>query len=107
MIKKFIRKVLGLKAAGPKRVPRAKHAIERNRISPAALKVCSVLHDAGFSAYVVGGAVRDLLLGATPKDYDVATNARPEEVNPLFRRAITKYSVNPLVLEPFWKLSED
>jgi len=88
MIKKFIRKVLGLKAAGPKRVPRAKHDIERGRISPAALKVCSVLHDAGFSAYVVGGAVRDLLLGATPKDYDVATNARPEEVKPLFRRAI-------------------
>jgi poly(A) polymerase len=88
MIKKFIRKVLGLKAAGPKRVPRAKHDIERNRISPAALKVCSVLHEAGFSAYVVGGAVRDLLLGAAPKDYDVATNARPEEVKPLFRRAI-------------------
>lgn len=88
MIKKFIRKVLGLKAAGPGRVPRAKHGIERNRISPAALKVCSVLHEAGFSAYVVGGAVRDLLLGATPKDYDVATNARPEEVKPLFRRAI-------------------
>ena len=78
MIKKFIRKVLGLKAAGPKRVARGKHGIERNRISPAALKVCSVLHEAGFSAYVVGGAVRDLLLGATPKDYDVATNARPE-----------------------------
>ncbi len=88
MIKKFIRKVLGLKAAGPKRVPRGKHGIERNRISPAALKVCGVLHDAGFSAYVVGGAVRDLLLGAAPKDYDVATNARPEEVKPLFRRAI-------------------
>ena len=88
MIKKFIRKVLGLKAAGPRRVPRDKHDIERNRISPAALKVCSVLHEAGFSAYVVGGAVRDLLLGATPKDYDVATNARPEEVKPLFRRAI-------------------
>src|SRR5438034_540080 len=88
MIKKFIRKVLGLKAAGPKRVPRAKHDIERNRISPAALKVCSVLHEGGFSAYVVGGAVRDLLLGATPKDYDVATDARPEEVKPLFRRAI-------------------
>ena len=88
MIKKFIRKVLGLKAAGPERVPRAKHAIERNRISPAALKVCGVLHDAGFSAYVVGGAVRDLLLGATPKDYDVATDARPEQVKPLFRRAL-------------------
>lgn len=88
MIKKFIRKVLGLKAAGPLRVPHAKHGIDRNRISPAALRVCSVLHEAGFSAYVVGGAVRDLLLGATPKDYDVATNARPEQVKPLFRRAL-------------------
>jgi len=88
MIKKFIRKVLGLKEAGPRRVPRAKHGIDRNRISPAALKVCGVLHEAGFSAYVVGGAVRDLLLGATPKDYDVATDARPEQVKPLFRRAL-------------------
>jgi poly(A) polymerase len=88
MIKKFIRKVLGLKAAGPLRVPHAKHGIDRNRISPAALKVCAVLHEAGFSAYVVGGAVRDLLLGATPKDYDVATDARPEQVKPLFRRAL-------------------
>ena len=88
MIKKFIRKVLGLKEAGPRRVPRAKHGIDRNRISPAALKVCGVLHEAGFSAFVVGGAVRDLLLGATPKDYDVATDARPEQVKPLYRRAL-------------------
>lgn len=88
MIKKFIRRVLGLGAAGPQRIARAKHRIERDSISPAALKVCGVLHEAGFSAYVVGGAVRDLLLGATPKDYDVATDARPEQVKPLFRRAI-------------------
>lgn len=88
MIKKFIRRVLGLKAAGPKRIPRARHGIDRDAISPAALKVCSALHEAGFSAYVVGGAVRDLLLGATPKDFDVATDARPEQVKPLFRRAI-------------------
>ena len=88
MIKKFIRKVLGLKAEGPLRVPHAKHAIDRSRISPAALKVCGALQEAGFSAYVVGGAVRDLLLGATPKDYDVAPNARPEQVKPLFRRAL-------------------
>ena len=88
MIKKFIRKVLGLKEAGPLRVPRARHGIERNRISPAALKTCTALHEAGYSAYVVGGAVRDLLLGATPKDYDVATDARPEQIKPLFRRAL-------------------
>jgi poly(A) polymerase len=47
-----------------------------------------VLREAGFSAYVVGGAVRDLLLGITPKDFDVATNAKPEEIKPLFRRAL-------------------
>ena len=88
MIKKFIRKVLGLKEAGPLRVPKARHGIDRSRISPAALKTCAALQDAGFSAYVVGGAVRDLLLGATPKDYDVATDARPEQVKPLFRRAL-------------------
>ena len=88
MIKKFIRKVLGLKAAGPERIARAKHGIERSRISPAALKVCESLHEAGFAAYVVGGAVRDLLLGVTPKDYDVATDARPEQVKPLFRHAL-------------------
>ena len=48
MIKKFIRKVLGLKAEGPLRVPHAKHAIDRSRISPAALKVCGALQEAGF-----------------------------------------------------------
>jgi len=50
--------------------------------------VCSVLREAGFSAYVVGGAVRDLLLGIEPKDFDVATDARPEQIKPLFRRAL-------------------
>src|SRR5205807_1805696 len=49
---------------------------------------CAALREAGFSAYVVGGAVRDLLLGITPKDFDIATDARPEQVRPLFRRAI-------------------
>ncbi|HEX6154713.1 MAG TPA: polynucleotide adenylyltransferase PcnB [Burkholderiales bacterium] len=70
------------------RVPREKHGLARERISPAAAKVCSVLRDAGFSSYVVGGAVRDLLLNIEPKDFDVATDARPEQVKPLFRRAI-------------------
>ena len=70
------------------RVPRERHGIARGAISPGAAKVCSVLREAGFGAFVVGGAVRDLLLGIAPKDYDIATDARPEQVKPLFRRAL-------------------
>ena len=70
------------------RVPRDGHGLAREGISPTAAKVCSVLREGGFSAYVVGGAVRDLLLGITPKDFDIATDARPEQIKPLFRRAI-------------------
>ncbi|HET7198700.1 MAG TPA: polynucleotide adenylyltransferase PcnB [Burkholderiales bacterium] len=88
MIKRFIRRVLGLASEATVRVPRGKHGLSREAISPAAAKVCGVLREAGFSAYVVGGAVRDLLLGITPKDFDVATDARPEQVKPLFRRAL-------------------
>ena len=50
-------------------------------------KVLNTLHQAGFEAYVVGGAVRDLLLGHKPKDFDVATNATPKQVNKLFNRS--------------------
>src|SRR5690348_7659795 len=88
MIKRFIRRVLGLPSDAASRVPREKHGLAREAISPAAAKVCAVLREAGFSAYVVGGAVRDLLLGIRPKDFDVATSARPEQVKPLFRRAL-------------------
>ncbi len=87
MIKRFIRRVLGLREEGPLRIPRGEHRLTRERISPAALKVCDTLAAHGFAACVVGGAVRDLLLGITPKDFDVATDARPEQVKPLFRRA--------------------
>ena len=86
MIKRLIRRVLGLPSEV--RVPRGQHDLKRDAISPATAKVCAVLREAGFSGYVVGGAVRDLLLGITPKDFDVATDARPEQVRPLFRRAI-------------------
>jgi poly(A) polymerase len=88
MIKRFIRRVFGLAAERIERVPRGKHGLSRDALSPAASKVCAVLRDGGFSAYVVGGAVRDLLLGIVPKDFDVATDARPEQVKPLFRRAL-------------------
>lgn len=88
MIKRFIRRVFGLHEGAALRIPRSKHGLPREAISHAALKVCDALQDAGFSAYVVGGAVRDLLLGSEPKDFDVATDARPEQIKPLFRRAL-------------------
>jgi poly(A) polymerase len=88
MIKRFIRRVLGLGDEQMERVPRGEHGLAREAIGPAAAKVCTVLREAGFQAYVVGGAVRDLLLGIVPKDFDIATDARPEQVKPLFRRAL-------------------
>jgi len=88
MIKRFIRRVLGLAEEHMVRVERAAHGLAREAISPAAAKVCAVLREAGFQAYVVGGAVRDLLLGIEPKDFDIATEARPEQIKPLFRRAL-------------------
>ncbi|HEY5019659.1 MAG TPA: hypothetical protein VII17_01440, partial [Steroidobacteraceae bacterium] len=88
MIKRFIRRVFGLESRGPQRVPQARHNVTRNMISSSALKVCDVLAERGYAAYVVGGAVRDILLGITPKDFDVATEARPEQIKPLFRRAL-------------------
>ena len=88
MIKRFIRRVLGLSANQMERVARQKHGLSRDAITSAAAKVCAVLREAGFSGYVVGGAVRDLLLGIEPKDFDIATDARPEQVKPLFRRAL-------------------
>jgi poly(A) polymerase len=66
-------------------IPRSEHSISRSAISPNALKVLYRLKDAGYQGFLVGGAVRDLLLGITPKDFDVATNALPEEVRRLFR----------------------
>jgi poly(A) polymerase len=88
MIKRFFRRVLGLPAHAPLRVGRERHALRRDALSHAALKVCEVLRDAGHSSSVVGGAVRDLLLDLEPKDFDVATDARPEQIKPLFRRAL-------------------
>ncbi len=66
-------------------IPRSEHSISRAAISPNALKVLYRLKEAGYEAFLVGGAVRDLLLGITPKDFDVATNALPGEVRRLFR----------------------
>jgi poly(A) polymerase len=66
-------------------VPRPEHPISRANISPNALKVLNRLKQAGYQAYLVGGGVRDLLLGHEPKDFDIATNATPEEVREVFR----------------------
>ena len=69
----------------PKIVPRAEHALSRKLIDPEALKVLYRLNQAGFTAYLVGGSVRDLLLGRKPKDFDIGTSAQPYEVKKLFR----------------------
>ena len=93
MIKKFIDKLLG---GGSGRKPRfgkrqeigpQEHGIDPTLVDERALNVVHTLKEAGFEAYIVGGAVRDLLVGLRPKDFDVATNATPEQVKGLFRRA--------------------
>ncbi|HUX27070.1 MAG TPA: polynucleotide adenylyltransferase PcnB [Burkholderiales bacterium] len=88
MIKKFIRRMFNMGAeAQPRIYTRDKHGIARSSISHGALKVCEILRAHDYAAYIVGGAVRDLLLGVVPKDYDVATDAHPEAVHRLFRRS--------------------
>lgn len=67
------------------RIARDAHPVSRKMISPAALKVLYTLHEAGYGAYLVGGGVRDILAGLQPKDFDIATDARPEQVRELFR----------------------
>lgn len=71
----------------PHIIPAKEHAIAPKAISRGALNVVEQLSEAGYEAYVVGGCVRDLLLGMDPKDFDVATNATPQEVKQLFRRS--------------------
>ena len=71
--------------AVPVVVPRAKHAISRKQIDPDALKVLYRLHQNNYAAYLVGGSVRDLLLGRRPKDFDIGTDAHPYQVKRLFK----------------------
>jgi len=91
MIKKFIRKILGVKderdPTEPVILGPEQHGIDPKLVSNNAVRVTQTLQEAGFKAFVVGGAVRDLLLGVKPKDFDIATDATPEEVKKLFRRA--------------------
>lgn len=72
----------------PRIIPRGEHGLSRSNISAAALKVLYRLHKAGYEAYLVGGGVRDMLLGREPKDFDISTNATPEQVKALFRNCI-------------------
>jgi poly(A) polymerase len=69
----------------PRIIPRSAHSVSRAHISPNALRVLYRLRDGGFQGFLVGGCVRDLLLGIVPKDFDVATDALPEQVRKLFR----------------------
>jgi poly(A) polymerase len=96
MIKKLLdklidtaRNVRGPRTVHGKRieVPKAQHGIDPKLVDERAVKVVRTLSEGGYEAYIVGGAVRDLLLGLRPKDFDVATNATPEQVKSLFRRA--------------------
>ena len=102
MIKKFIDRLLGkpaqpVAATAPDvvaiplgqrtEVPASEHRIDPKLLDANAVRVVKTLQDAGHVAYVVGGAVRDLLVGMRPKDFDVATDATPEQVKALFRRA--------------------
>jgi poly(A) polymerase len=93
MIKRYIDKLFGRRSAithkdaRPVIYARDKHAIEHEAISRCARRTCEELQRAGYLAFVVGGAVRDLLLGRRPKDFDIATSATPEEVRSVFRRS--------------------
>ena len=75
------------KSSAAKRIPSKVHRIDRKLLSTGAIKTTEGLQKAGFQAFVVGGAVRDLLLKKRPKDFDIATDATPEEVNRIFRRS--------------------
>jgi poly(A) polymerase len=98
MIRKFIDRLLRKPAATPvvppvsvlgerREIGADEHAIDPTLLDEHAVRVVRTLKDAGHEAYVVGGAVRDLLVGRRPKDFDVATDATPEQVKALFRRA--------------------
>ncbi len=98
MIKTFIDKLLGKSSSGAGKGKKPKfgkreevghdvHGIDPALVDDRALNVVRTLKQGGYEAYIVGGAVRDLLLGLRPKDFDVATNATPEQVKSLFRRA--------------------
>ena len=101
MIKKFLQRVFSKRVKAEVAINKAdgsdtssakifsakQHKIDKTLISQAASKTCEDLQKAGFEAFIVGGAVRDLLMNVKPKDFDIATNATPEEVYKVFRRS--------------------
>jgi len=90
MITRFLGNVFSgrlFRSARPKIIPARAHGIDRGAISACALRTTQTLQRHGFAAFVVGGAVRDLILGGQPKDFDIATDATPEAVRELFRRS--------------------
>jgi len=90
MITKFLGRMFGGRLFGtakPQILPASRHGIRRDSISSCALRTTQALQKEGFAAFVVGGAVRDLILGMKPKDFDIATDATPEQVRALFRRS--------------------
>ncbi len=92
MIRRFVKKIFNRRAAPATRrdpviIPLKTHGITRDMLSRGAERVCDDLERAGYQAFVVGGAVRDLLLGRDPKDFDIATNATPEQVKRVCRRS--------------------
>ncbi|MCC6193457.1 MAG: polynucleotide adenylyltransferase PcnB [Burkholderiales bacterium] len=88
MIRRLLARLIpGRPARAPRIYPPGEHAVRREQIPRGARMVTEKLQEAGYKAFVVGGAVRDLLLGLVPKDFDIATDATPEQVKPLFRRA--------------------
>jgi poly(A) polymerase len=88
MIRRFLKRVFAATdEPAPRTIPRSRHGITDEEISPAARHVTAALTQSGHRAFVVGGAVRDLLLKRRPKDFDVATGATPDQVRALFRRS--------------------
>jgi len=94
MIRKLLRRAINVlrrapspPSSEPAAIARAQHGIRRETISTGARRTCETLQQSGFKAYVVGGAVRDLIAGIVPKDFDIATDATPDQVRGLFRRS--------------------
>src|SRR5512142_2966421 len=89
-----------MKRITPLIVPRPEHTVSRSNLSPNAVKALYRLKGQGFTAYLVGGCVRDLLLGREPKDFDVATNATPQQVMTIFPQTYAVGAQFGVVLVP-------
>ena len=87
MLKRLIKLLTPNSSSTPKSQGASVHDIKLHQLSPNAVKVCADLQKANFSAYIVGGGIRDSLINSKPKDFDVATNATPEQVRKVFRSA--------------------